>query len=77
MAKTLVNLTLGEAKTKVDLTLEQKKVTTIWGDAGTGAGSGEKTGTGTEDWGETTRTWFQPGEFNTKETKTKVDLILE
>lgn len=65
MAKTLINLTLGEAKTKVDLTLETKKTTKAWGE------------TGTEVWPTANRTWGQPGEFSTRETKTKVDLILE
>ena len=65
MAKTLVNLTLGESKTSVDLSLEQKKSSQTWGD------------TGTETWDGATRTWGNPGEFATREVKTKVDLILE
>ena len=65
MAKTLVNLTLGEAKTKVDLSLEQKATDTTWAD------------TGDTTWAEATRTWGNPGTFGNHEDKTKVDLILE
>ena len=63
MAK--VDLTLGESKTKVDLTLETKKTTTTWAD------------TPTEIWPTASKTWGQPGDFSTREQKTKVDLSLE
>mgnify|MGYP001574369879 CR=1 FL=1 len=65
MSKTLVNLTLGEAKTSVNLSLEQKATDTTWAD------------TGDTTWENANRTWAQPGTFSTLEDKTKVNLVLE
>lgn len=60
-----VNLTLGESKTSVDLTLENKKNTMTWAESDP------------ETWGEANRTWAQPGEFSTRESKSLVSLSLE
>ena len=64
MAKTLVSLTLGEAKSKVSLSLESKGNDPTWDTHG-----------GT--WDEATDTWDNPRATLTKETKTKADLTLE
>lgn len=59
-----VDLTLGESKTKVDLTLESKDLGLTW-----------DTITGT--WNDHTETWDAPKGITTKESKTKVNLTLE
>jgi len=64
MAKTLVNLTLGESKTKVDLTKEAKATGKTWDEA-------------TETWDEADYIWDNPKLVSTREAKTKVDLNLE
>jgi len=62
---TKVNLTLGESKSKVDLTLEGKNMGSAWQDMGDGS------------WGEQEGTWEANKVSLTKELKTKVDLSLE
>ena len=65
MAKTLVNLTLGESKTKVDLSLEAKIVPNKTWDEGT------------DTWNEANYTWASPKAALVREAKTKVSLTLE
>ena len=64
MAKSLVNLTLGESKTKADLTLEARGHSLTWDTHG-----------GT--WNEATDTWDNQKITITKESKSKADLVLE
>ncbi len=64
MAKTLVNLSLSEAKTSVSLSLESKGNDPTWDTHG-----------GT--WDEAADTWANPRATTTKEAKTKADLTLE
>ena len=64
MTKTTVSLTLGESKTKVDLTLEGKDAGLTW-DSINGT------------WNEADSVWDAPKATLAKESKTKVDLTLE
>lgn len=64
MAKTKVDLVLGESKTSVSLTLETKEAGITWDQA-----------LGT--WDETTSTWNAVKASLSKESKTKVNLSLE
>ena len=61
---TKVDLTLGETKTKVDLTLESKNANLKWSDA-------------TWKWSTANSTWAAPKISASLESKTKDDLILE
>lgn len=61
---TKVDLTLGESKSKIDLSLEEKDTGLTWDEA-------EMT------WNEANGTWDSPLRPGTLETKTKVDLTLE
>ena len=64
MAKTLVSLTLGESKTAVSLSLETKDAGITWDQA-------------IQTWDETDSTWDAVKASLSRESKTKVDLILE
>jgi hypothetical protein len=59
-----VDLTLGESKTKVDLTLEAKDASQTWDDMDL-------------TWNESNGTWAVPLIHGSLETKTKDDLSLE
>lgn len=62
MAK--VNLTIGESKSKVDLSLEGKNSDLTWAEADW-------------SWGEDDSPWSNPKITSIKESKSKVDLSLE
>lgn len=59
-----IDLSLGESKTGLDLSLEEKESSLTWDEADW-------------TWDEATGTWDRPGLVLSKETKSAVDLSLE